>query len=286
MSELLTSVVGAGLALVSGAFLALLGSRKRLEVEYDISLRQHRIEAYQPLWKILQPLAYYSPPGTVTYAVARDLSQALRSWYFELGGLFLSEQTREAYFNLQKGLGGVIKEPVEHDHLPVGDNRFERLRGAASTLRTASTHDVATRVKSRHPEPRSRRLRLRRRRALDVTVRRGWLWGEGERKCYSVLVNNPLSRPTVEVRDVYFEGAKKLSVLDSPMRLAPGGHWEMAVPASSIPGAPGDAMPRVRVELSGGTLIQAEPGRDVEPHPEFVFGADQPPREEDRSHGR
>ena len=46
--------------------------------------------------------------------------------------------------------------------------------------------------------------------------------------------------PTVEVDDVYFEAAKSLSVLDNPMRLAPGGHWEIAVPTASIPTAPGD----------------------------------------------
>src|SRR5215208_4144764 len=188
MSEVLISVVGAGLALVSGAFLALLGSRKRLEVEYDIELRGRRIEAYQALWKTLQPLAYYSPPEAVTYAVARDLSQALRTWYFEVGGLFLSELTREAYFDLQKGLGGVIKEPVEHDHLPVADKLFERLRGTASTLRTATTQDVATRVKPRRTAVRMRTFlrRLPWRRQLEVTVRRGWLWTTDERECYTV----------------------------------------------------------------------------------------------------
>lgn len=274
MNEVLTSLLTAALGLGTGAVLAILGSRKRLEVEYDIELRGHRIEAYQALWKILEPLAYYSPPEAVTFAVARDLSMALRSWYFEIGGLFLSERTRDAYFNLQKGLGGVIKEPVEHDHLAVGDKRFERLRGAASTLRTVSAHDVATRVKSRHPKPRSRRLL--RRRGLDVSVRRGWLWAEGERECYSVLVENPLSMPTVEVDDVYFEAATSLSVLDGPMRLAPGGHWEIAVPAASIPAAPGDVGRRVRVKLTGGKVIKAKRGHDVEPHPEFLFDRDRP----------
>jgi hypothetical protein len=110
MNELVTTVLGAGLGLVTGGLLALLASRQRLEVEYDIELRKHRIEAYQALWKILQPLAYYSPPSAVTYAMARELSQGLRSWYFEVGGLFLSEQSREAYFDLQKGLGGIVKE--------------------------------------------------------------------------------------------------------------------------------------------------------------------------------
>ena len=278
MSELVTTVLGAGLGLLTGVVLALLGSRQRLEVEYDIELRKHRIEAYQALWKILEPLAYYSPPSAVTYAVVRDLSQALRSWYFEVGGLFLSEGSREAYFDLQKGLGGVIKEPLDARYRPLGPRRFERLRSLASTLRTASTQDVATRVKPKRTGPLLQRVvrRVRGPGRVEVTVRRGWLWGEDERECYSVLVQNPLSSPTVHVSHVYFETAPRLSVLEHPMRLGPGGHWEIAVPTNTIPAASGDVRRLVKTELSDGTLVESRPGRDVEPHPDFLFDPNQP----------
>jgi hypothetical protein len=278
MSELVTTVLGAGLGLLTGAVLAMLASRQRLEVEYDIELRKHRIEAYQALWKILEPLAYYSPPLGVTYAVARDLSQALRSWYFEVGGLFLSERSREAYFDLQKGLGGVIKEPIDADHLPLGARRFERLRALASKLRTASTQDVATRVKPKHTGPVFQRVarRLRGPGSVEVTVRRGWLWAEDERECYSILIQNPLSGPTVHVSRVYFETATRLSVLEHPIRLGPGGHWELAVPVNSIPAASRDVRRLVRAELSDGTVVESKPGPDVEPHPDFLFAPKQP----------
>jgi hypothetical protein len=278
MSEFVTTVLGAGLGLLTGVVLALLGSRQRLEVEYDIELRKHRIEAYQALWKILEPLAYYSPPSAVTYAVASDLSQALRSWYFEVGGLFLSEGSREAYFDLQKGLGGVIKEPLDARYRPLGPRRFERLRSLASTLRTASTQDVATRVKPKRTGPLLQRVvrRVRGPRGVEVTVRRGWLWGEDEQKCYSVLVQNPLSSPTVHVSHVYFETAPRLSVLEHPMRLGPGAHWEIAVPVNTIPAASGDVRRLVKTELSDGTLVASRPGRDVEPHPDFLFDPKQP----------
>lgn len=278
MSEFVTTVLGAGLGLLTGVVLALLGSRQRLEVEYDIELRKHRIEAYQALWKILEPLAYYSPPSAVTYAVVRDLSQALRSWYFEVGGLFLSEGSREAYFDLQKGLGGVIKEPLDARYRPLGPRRFERLRSLASTLRTASTQDVATRVKPKRTGPLLQRVvrRVRGPGGVEVTVRRGWLWGEDERECYSVLVQNPLSSPTVHVSRVYFETTPRLSVLEHPMRLGPGGHWEIAVPANTIPAASGDVRRLVKTELSDGTLVESRPGRDVEPHPDFLFDPKQP----------
>jgi hypothetical protein len=272
MSELITTALGAGLGLVSGVVLALVGSRKRLETEYDIALRKYRIEAYQELWRILEPLAYFSPPSAVTYAVATNLSRALRSWYFEVGGLFLSERTREAYFDLQKGLGGVIKGVPEDHYEPLDPRRFERLRSIASNLRTASTQDVATRVKSRLKAPLAASMlrRLGRSRAVQVTVRRGWLWGADEQECCSVLVQNPLHGPAVLVEDVYFDTAKRLSVLKEPIRLGPGSHWEVAVPARSIP-ATGEVWRLVRVELSDGRVVKPRRESDIEPHPEFVY---------------
>jgi len=277
MSELAIALLTAGLGLISGAVLALLGSRQRLEVEYDIELRKQRIEAYQALWKILEPLAYYAPPSAVTHALARELAEALRSWYFEVGGLFLSEASREAYFDLQKGLGGVIKEPPDVDHLPLNAQRFERLRAIASKLRTTLTQDVATRVKTRHPEPLLPRLRRRLsgRGAVEVSVRRGWLWGDDERECYSVLVQNPLSSPSVYVNKVYFDTPEQLPLIRKPVRLGPGGHWEVAVPADIIPAAPGDVRQLVKAQLSDGSVIASTPGSDVEPHPDFLFAPDQ-----------
>jgi hypothetical protein len=278
MSELVTTVLGAGLGLFTGAVLAVIASRKRLEVEYDIALRKDRIEAYQALWKILEPLAYYSPQSAVTYAVARDLSKALRSWYFEVGGLFLSEETREAYFDLQKALGGAIKEPLDVEDVSLGPQRFERLRAIASKLRTTSTQDVATRVKPRPTEAFLPRLvrRVRGPRTVEVTVRRGWLWGEDQQECYSVLVQNPLSSSTVHVRRVYFETNACLSILEHPMRLGPGGHWEIAVPSNSIPAPSGDVRRLVKAELCDGALVQSTPGHDVEPHPDFLFVTERP----------
>ena len=277
MSELAKIVLTAGAGLLTGALLAVLGTRQRLEVEYDIELRQRRIEAYQALWKILEPLAYYAPPSAVTYSVARDLAQALRTWYFEVGGLFLSEASREAYFDLQKGLGGVIKEPLDADRVPLGAQRFERLRGIASKPRTTLTQDVATRVTARHPTPLLPRVRrlwrglLRRPDPMRLTVRRGWLWGEDERECYSVLLENPLSSPTVQLDRLYFDTPTRLSLLRSPIRLGPGGHWEMAVPADSIPPASRDVRRLVKAELSDGRVVKSSKGDDVEPHPDFLF---------------
>jgi hypothetical protein len=89
-----TAIVAAIIGLVTGAVATAYKSRKDLEVQYDIKLREERIAAYKELWKELDRLAYYSPPQALTYGVAKELSAALRTWYFEVGGLLLSATTR------------------------------------------------------------------------------------------------------------------------------------------------------------------------------------------------
>ena len=103
MSEVVLLIVSALIGAVTGILTTSWKTRKDLESAYDIELRKQRIEAYRALWKLLQPLAFYSPPGPLTYAGVEDLSKKLRGWYFETGGLFLSERTREPYFDLQRG---------------------------------------------------------------------------------------------------------------------------------------------------------------------------------------
>src|SRR4051812_37712601 len=100
---LITALIG----LATGAAATAYKSRKDLEVQYDIKLREERIEAYKALWTELDRLAYYAPEKLLNYAVAHELATALRKWYFDIGGLLMSEPTRESYFDLQRALKAV-----------------------------------------------------------------------------------------------------------------------------------------------------------------------------------
>jgi len=58
-------VIPALAGLVTGVAATAYKSRKDLEVQYDIKLREERIQAYKRLWKEidrLDRLAYYAPP--------------------------------------------------------------------------------------------------------------------------------------------------------------------------------------------------------------------------------
>lgn len=114
--------------------------KKDLEAQYDKSLRLRRLKAYAELWKLLQPLARYSPPEPVTPAVLQKLSASLRRWYFEVGGLFMSKGTRDAYFALQDELLEPRQPAAEE-----GRDPWKVPRDLSSALRTATTLDVGSR---------------------------------------------------------------------------------------------------------------------------------------------
>jgi hypothetical protein len=115
--------------------------RQDLAAQYDADLRRDRIGVYKHLWKALEPLARYAPPGEFTFNKAHNLAVALRAWYFEEGGLFLSEPARDAYFDLQKALKGLGDRS---DHA-VPQATLETLMGLGSELRTHLSQDVGTR---------------------------------------------------------------------------------------------------------------------------------------------
>jgi hypothetical protein len=147
MRELLTFVLG----LVSAYLATKWKARKDLESDYDRDLRGSRIKAYLELWKLLEPLAKYSPPGPVTPHVASTLSEQLRHWYFHTGGLFLSAESRSAYFSLQDTLVAALVPSTSADPARPGaavrpwTDFVAELRSRGSVLRTAMAGDVGTR---------------------------------------------------------------------------------------------------------------------------------------------
>lgn len=137
---LASAVAGGALTYVT----TIMKIRQDLAAQYDADLRHDRIKVYKKLWKSLEPLARYAPPGEFTLNKAHELAVALRAWYFEEGGLFLSEAARDAYFALQdtlKDIGLPSDEPVPPETLKL-------LMSKGSTLRTHLSSDVGTRAKA------------------------------------------------------------------------------------------------------------------------------------------
>ena len=75
----------------------------------------------------------------------QKLTASLRQWYFEKGGLFLSEKSRDSYFALQDAIKKVLDVKGQSGGATVDEETYENLRKSGSELRTALTRDVGTR---------------------------------------------------------------------------------------------------------------------------------------------
>ncbi len=151
MSDLGTALVSGLIGLMVSAVGTYLGIqwkiRKELESKYDESLRDLRLEAYRDLWRLTKPLAAFARVGNPSRAELDALSEVLRDWYFDKGGLYLSEETRDACISLQRALRAVTTSDRwgGSGSASVDDETFDRLREIASRLRTRMTYDVGTR---------------------------------------------------------------------------------------------------------------------------------------------
>jgi len=53
-------------------------------------------------------LAKYARPKELTFEGLETLTLSLRKWYFQKGGLFLSDNSRDRYFELQDAIRDVL----------------------------------------------------------------------------------------------------------------------------------------------------------------------------------
>jgi hypothetical protein len=76
----------------------------------DQMTHEKRLACYPKLVKATAPFAIFFPNersngiGTITPLVCQHGGRALSDWYFEEGGLLLSEKARDAYFDLAEAL--------------------------------------------------------------------------------------------------------------------------------------------------------------------------------------
>jgi hypothetical protein len=155
MWQAIVAVIGLVGSAAGAIWAAYVGTRRRvlaeLEGRYDAALRDLRLGVYPQLWAALQPLAKYArePPGPPAVGDIEALSRRLRRWYFEEGGIYLSAEAREAYFQLQDALTAVIGSEraatATHASARLAPDTFKAVQAIASWLRTTLTYDVGSR---------------------------------------------------------------------------------------------------------------------------------------------
>ncbi len=139
---MVTAIVTALIAAVSGYVAALLQSWLERRGKIDDGLLTKRTELYKELWLMTGNLPLYPPNRVFSGNDAAELMQELRDWYFgKFGGLYMSDRTQKLYLAFQAALDGVTKAA----DAPIGDGAYVRVRSAGSALRSGMTRDLHSR---------------------------------------------------------------------------------------------------------------------------------------------
>ncbi|MFY9824312.1 MAG: hypothetical protein WAM82_23250 [Thermoanaerobaculia bacterium] len=144
--SLLTGLISGAITAVVTYFATLSKARLDLSMEYDKELRANRLAAYRELWKLLKPLARYSPETPLTYQVIKETSESMRDWYFDLGGIFLSRESRAPYFALKHKMQEIIDNPeLQKREDPLDAKWIKPLHDKGTILRETLSNDIGTR---------------------------------------------------------------------------------------------------------------------------------------------
>jgi hypothetical protein len=139
ITPLLTAIGGALVAAVIALVKGAVASRAKESEE----LRDLRLTAYPVAWKLTSAVPRW-PRAQIGYDGLWTLHKALRQWYFETGGLFLSENSRARYGEVQELLDALLKGRPDDDQTNVGD-AYTPVMETCSSFRTSLTEDLATR---------------------------------------------------------------------------------------------------------------------------------------------
>ncbi|HEY0461300.1 MAG TPA: hypothetical protein VGC97_19345 [Pyrinomonadaceae bacterium] len=148
--SLLTGLVSAAVAAVVTYFATRSKIRLELTVEYDKEIRKKRLELYEKLWKLLKPLARFSAEEKITYSIIKIRSEKMRDWYFdEVGGIYLSKQSRKPYFELKEAMQEVIDDKkLMGEETEIGAEQLDKILALGKNLRDNLSDDIETRKES------------------------------------------------------------------------------------------------------------------------------------------
>ena len=108
----------------------------------DTDLRAKRIPLYAELWEKTGLLPRWPWNTELEYQELQQLTRDFRDWYFKRGGMYLSENARDAYFEVQKCINAILEK---NQAGRVSRDDYEAVREKCSALRTELTGDLLTR---------------------------------------------------------------------------------------------------------------------------------------------
>ena len=147
----ITAAVITGFAsLFTGGVVTYVLARKKtlddFRANFETALRLERREDYRNLWRLTGLLPKYARTEPISFLRLQEFAVELRNWYFDTGGIVLSEASRDAYFGLQDAIATAILERRAEAAALIDDELYSALRGQCSALRTTLCTDLGSRT--------------------------------------------------------------------------------------------------------------------------------------------
>ena len=164
MDKTTFALVSAAIAVGSGFISAALNSWLQGRAQVSTELREARTKLYPVVWEHTKLVSQW-PWTDATFADLERLHLTLRSWYYDGGGLYLSENSRGRYGDVQELIAAHVRG-AETASAQLPDPVYEAIAKTCSSFRTALTEDLESRRQS----------------SLWTALRRAWLHRREARK--------------------------------------------------------------------------------------------------------
>jgi hypothetical protein len=128
---LLSGLVGAG----ANTWLA---NRSKVSEE----LREQRLKVYPDVWARTRRFSRW-PRNAATYSDLGDFEHELRTWYYGVGGLYMSHNAQRRYGDVQELVANHAARRQDDRAIPVA--AYEDIMDACSAFRSALTEDLESR---------------------------------------------------------------------------------------------------------------------------------------------
>lgn len=143
MNEILAGLIGA----LAGGLISWLTTnarlRRELELLYDRELRESRNVAYKALWILTKPVPRAWIKGEVTGAMLREVRENWHNWYYEGGGIYMSETVRDRYFDATPVLERFADAAQGRE---LADAEYQTVYESVKALRDSLTDDIGARL--------------------------------------------------------------------------------------------------------------------------------------------
>lgn len=144
MSATAVGLISVVVALVSGLISASVNSWLATRARVSEEMREARLTKYPPLWAKTSMFSRW-PRTDATYAHLDSFHRDLRGWFYDVGGLYLSLNSRVRYGELQD----IVAAHLRHRPRELGEQIpaavYDDLMEACSAVRTALTEDLESR---------------------------------------------------------------------------------------------------------------------------------------------